>query len=159
MPERTELPAQIIADLKRRAAESAVCYIESGMVVGLGSGTTAAFAVRRLGQLVRSGRLQRIVGIPTSREVAALARDQGIALTTLEDRSVVDVTIDGADEIDPDLNLIKGRGGAMLHERIVAHASRCLLIVADERKMVPCLGTRVPLPVEVVPFGWVLAVR
>lgn len=149
----------MLAEWQRSAAECAACYVESGMVVGLGSGSTAAFAVRRIGQLLRAGRLQRIVGVPTSRAVEALAREHEIPLATLEEQPVVDLTIDGADEVDPQLNLVKGRGGAMLHEKIVAAASRRLIIVVDERKLVANLGTRVPLPVEVVPFGWNVSAR
>lgn len=142
------------SELRRRAAECAVCYIENGMVVGLGTGTTAAFAIQRIGQLLRRGRLQDIRGIPTSRVAEALAREQGIPLTTLDEHPSVDITIDGADEVDPQLRLIKGGGGALLREKIVAWASRCEIIVVDEGKLVPRLGTRVPVPVEVVPFGW-----
>jgi ribose 5-phosphate isomerase A len=148
-----------LAEWQRRAAECAVCYVESDMVVGLGSGATAAFAVRRIGQLLRARRLTGIVGVPTSRAVEALAREQGIPLRTLEEQPEIDVTIDGADEVDPDLNLIKGRGGAMLHEKIVACATRCEIIVVDESKLVPRLGTLTPLPVEAVPFGWPVVAR
>jgi len=146
-------------ELQRTAADCAVCYVESGMVVGLGTGSTAAFAVRRIGQLLRSGRLRGILGIPTSREVATLARREDIPLTTLEEHGEIDVTIDGADEVDPQLRLIKGRGGALLYEKIVARASRLEIIVVDESKLVPRLGTRAPLPVEVVPFGWPVTAR
>lgn len=147
------------SELRRRAAECAVCYVENGMVVGLGTGTTAAFAIQRIGQLLRRGRLQDILGIPTSRAAEALAREQGIPLTTLDEHPSVDVTIDGADEVDPQLHLIKGGGGALLREKIVAWASRCEIIVVDEGKLVPRLGTGVPVPVEVVPFGWRVAQR
>lgn len=129
------------------------------MVVGLGTGGTAAFAIRRIGQLMRAGRLQGIAGVPTSRSVEALARQQGIPLATLEEHPELDITIDGADEVDPDLDLIKGRGGAMLHEKIVAQASRCEVIVVDEGKLVPRLGGQAPLPVEVVPFGLPVVAR
>ena len=156
--ERGLSPLQL-AERQRRAAECAVCYVESGMVVGLGSGTTAAFAVRRIGHLLRVGRLQGILGIPTSQTVEALAREQGIPLTTLDEHPEVDVTIDGADEVDTALRLVKGGGGALLREKIVARASRCEIIVVDDRKLVPRLGTRVPLPVEVVRFGWTLTAR
>jgi ribose 5-phosphate isomerase A len=145
------------AELKKRAAEYAACYVENGMVIGLGSGTTAAYAVRRIGLLLRTGRLKHIQGVPTSLEVADLARLQGIPLTTLEEHPALDVTIDGADEVDPQLNLIKGRGGALLHEKIVAGASRSEVIVVDESKLVECLGERAALPVEVIPFGWKVA--
>lgn len=123
------------------------------MVVGLGTGSTAAFAVQRIGQLLRAGRLKGIAGVPTSEGVEGLAREQGIPLTTLEEHPELDITIDGADEVDPDLNLIKGLGGALLHEKIVARASRCEVIVVDEGKLVPRLGSQAPLPVEVIPFG------
>jgi ribose 5-phosphate isomerase A len=144
---------------QRMAAECAVCYVESGMVVGLGTGSTAAFAVRRIGHLLQAGRLERIVGVPTSRRVELAAREHGIPLRSLDEEPVVDVTIDGADEVDPELNLIKGRGGAMLHEKIVARASRCEIIVVDESKLVPRLGAHGLLPVEVVPFGWSVVAR
>ena len=142
-----------IEELKRQAAEQAVEYIQSGMVVGLGTGSTAVFAVRRIGELLANGRLQRIVGIPTAEVTAREAERAGIPLGTLDDHPVVDVTIDGADEIDPHLNLIKGLGGALLREKIVAAASRRLIIIADDSKRVEQLGTRVPVPVEVVIFA------
>lgn len=142
-----------LAELKRLAAEQAVEHIQSGMIVGLGTGSTALFAVRRIGALLAEGRLQRIVGIPTSEATAGEARQWGIPLGTLDDHSLIDITIDGADEIDPHLNLIKGLGGALLREKIVAAASRRFIIVADESKRVDQLGTRAPVPVEVVPFA------
>jgi ribose 5-phosphate isomerase A len=144
---------------QRMAAECAVCYVENGMVVGLGTGSTAAFAVRRIGHLVRAGRLAGIVGVPTSRRVEVAAREHGIPIRTLDEEPVVDVTIDGADQVDPNLNLIKGRGGAMLREKVVARASRCEIIVVDEGKLVPRLGAQGLLPVEVVPFGWSVVAR
>jgi ribose 5-phosphate isomerase A len=135
------------------AAERAVEYVQSGMVVGLGTGSTAVFAVRRIGALLAEGTLQRITGIPTSDATAREAERAGIPLGTLDDYPAVDVTIDGADEIDPQLNLIKGLGGALLREKIVAAASRRLVIIADESKRVDQLGARAPVPVEVVPFA------
>lgn len=123
------------------------------MVVGLGTGSTAVFAVRRIGELLAEGRLQRIVGIPTADVTAREAERAGVPLGKLDDYPSVDVTIDGADEIDPHLNLIKGLGGALLREKIVAAASRSLIIIADESKRVERLGTRAPIPVEVVPFA------
>jgi ribose 5-phosphate isomerase A len=140
--------------LKRQAAEHAVEFVESGMVVGLGGGSTAALAVRRLAQLLSTGQLRDVLGVPCSLQVEAEARRLGIPLTTLEQHPVVDLTIDGADEVDPNLDLIKGGGGALLHEKIVAQASRREIIVVDEAKLSPMLGTHRPLPVEVVPFGW-----
>jgi len=139
--------------LKRAAAERAVNYIQSGMVVGLGTGSTAVFAVRRIGALLAAGELQGIVGIPTAEVTAREAERCGVPLGSLDDYPAVDLTIDGADEIDPRLNLIKGLGGALLREKIVAAASRRLIIVADESKRVERLGTRAPVPVEVIPFA------
>jgi ribose 5-phosphate isomerase A len=142
------------ARLKQQAAEQAVTFIESGMVVGLGAGSTALFALRRIAQLLQAAQLRDIVGIPCSVEVEAEARRLGIPLTTLNDQPTIDLTIDGADELDPALNLIKGGGGALLREKIVAQASRREIIVVDEEKLSPLLGTRWALPVEVIPFGW-----
>jgi ribose 5-phosphate isomerase A len=139
--------------LKRQAAERAVAFVESGMVVGLGTGSTAVWAVRRIGALLAAGELQRIVGIPTAEVTAREAERCGVPLGSLDDHPSVDVTIDGADEIDPALNLIKGLGGALLREKIVAAASRRLVIVADESKRVAQLATRAPVPVEVIPFA------
>jgi ribose 5-phosphate isomerase A len=147
---------------KRLAAERAVQYIASGMVVGLGAGTTAAYATRLIGAMLADGRLRDIRGVPCSSTVAALARECGVPLTALGDDPAVepavdltiDLTIDGADEVDPHLNLIKGGGGALLHEKIVAQASRREVIVVDEEKPSPVLGTRWPVPVEVAAFGW-----
>lgn len=139
--------------LKRQAAERAVAFVRSGMVVGLGTGSTAVYAVRRIGVLLADGQLQRIVGIPTAEVTAREAERCGVPLGSLDDHPSVDVTIDGADEIDPALNLIKGLGGALLREKIVAAASRRLVIVADESKRVAQLATRAPVPVEVIPFA------
>lgn len=139
---------------KQQAAEHAVSFVESGMVVGLGAGTTAAFALRRIAQLLRDGQLREVVGIPCSKAVEAEARRLAIPLTTLNEQLVIDLTIDGADEVDPELNLIKGGGGALLREKIVAQASRREIIVVDEEKLSPMLGTHWAVPVEVVEFGW-----
>jgi ribose 5-phosphate isomerase A len=140
--------------LKRDAAHAAVDrYVESGMTVGLGSGTTAAFVVARIGELLSGGTVRDLRGIPTSERTAALAREVGIPLTMLSEARPT-LTIDGADEIGPDLAVIKGRGGALLREKIVAAASeRGLVIVADASKPVTVLG-KGPLPVEIEPFGW-----
>jgi ribose 5-phosphate isomerase A len=143
-----------VAGLKCQAAERAVEYVESGMVVGLGEGSTAAFAVRRIAQLLDEGKLRDILGVPCSCKVEARARGLGIPLTTLEEHAVIDLTIDGADELDPDLNMIKGGGGALLREKIVAQASRREVIAVDESKLSPALGTHWPVPVEVARFGW-----
>lgn len=140
--------------LKLQAAEHALTHIESGMVAGLGHGSTAILAVRRLAELLAQGALHDILGVPCSRQIEAEARQLGIPLTTLEEHPIVDVTIDGADEVDPHLNLIKGGGGALLREKIVAQASRREIIVVDESKLSPALGTHWAVPVEVIPFGW-----
>ena len=139
---------------KQQAAEEAVTFIESGMVVGLGHGSTAIFAMRRIAEFLKSGQLKAILGVPCSNLVEQEARQLGIPLTTLEEHPIIDVTIDGADEVDPQLDLIKGAGGALLREKIVAQASCREIIVIDESKMVPVLGTRKALPVEVCTFGW-----
>ncbi len=124
------------------------------MIVGLGAGSTALLAVQGLAEALARGELAGILGIPCSSVIEAEARRLGIPLTTLEDHPVIDLTFDGADEVDPDLNLIKGGGGALVREKIVAQASRREIIVVDESKLSPLLGTRWALPVEVVPFGW-----
>ena len=139
---------------KQQAAEEAVTFIESGMVVGLGHGSTAIFAMRRIVEFLKSGQLKAILGVPCSHLVEQEARQLGIPLTTLEEHPTIDATIDGADEVDPQLDLIKGAGGALLREKIVAQASRREIIVIDESKMVPVLGARGALPVEVCTFGW-----
>jgi ribose 5-phosphate isomerase A len=135
---------------KAVAARKSLEYVKDGMVVGLGSGTTATFAIQFLGEMVRDG--LKIRGIPTSRASGDLARSLGIPLTSFDEVSYTDVTIDGADEVAPGLALTKGGGGALLHEKIVAAASHRLVIVADEHKIVERLG-RFPLPVEVIPFA------
>ena len=142
-----------ILRLKLQAAECAVEFVKSGMVVGLGHGSTAIFAVRRIAQLLHEGQLQDILGVPCSLQVEEDAQRLGIPLTTLEDEFVIDVTIDGADEVDSCLNLIKGGGGALLREKIVAQASRREIIVVDESKLSPAVGTHWPVPVEITPFG------
>jgi ribose 5-phosphate isomerase A len=139
---------------KKEAALAAVALVEDGMVVGLGTGSTAAFAIDGLIERVREGGL-RIVAIPTSERSAQQARAGGIELTDFTAHTKIDLTIDGADEIAEDsLDLIKGLGGALLREKIVAAASDRLVIIADEPKLVQRLGLTVPIPVEVVPFGW-----
>ena len=140
--------------LKQQAADQVLAYIESGTIVGLGHGSTALLAVRGLAERLTRGELTGIQGIPCSRTIETAARRLGIPLTTLEDHPVIDLTFDGADEVDPDLNLIKGGGGALLREKIVAQASRREIIIVDESKLSPALGTHWAVPVEVVAFGW-----
>jgi len=135
---------------KQAAARAAVQLVESGSVVGLGSGSTATFAIQFLAERVHGG--LKIVGIPTSQNTKHLAEQLGIPLTTLEENPNIDVDIDGADEIDPHLNLIKGGGGALLREKVIASASRRFIVVAESVKLVSHLG-KFPLPVEVIPFA------
>ncbi len=137
-------------DLKRQAAARALEEVRDGMRLGLGTGSTARHFVDLLGGKVRAG--LRVVGVPTSEATRVQAEGCGIALTTLDDIDRLDLTVDGADEIDPALNLIKGGGGALLREKIVAAASDRMVVIADDSKWVDVLG-RYPLPVEVVPFG------
>jgi ribose 5-phosphate isomerase A len=139
--------------LKRQAAERAVEFVQAGMVVGLGHGSTAIWATRRIAELLKRGQLKEIIGIPCSAQVEVEARQLGIPLTTLEAHPVIDITIDGADEVDPQFNLIKGGGGALLREKIVAQASQREIIIVDESKLVAMLGTKWAVPVEVIPFG------
>ena len=140
---------------KKLAAESAVAQVSAGMVVGLGTGTTGEFVLLALARRIQGG--LQITGVPTSEHVAARARDLGIPLTELT--GPIDIAIDGADEVTPGtLHLIKGRGGALLREKIVAQASARFLVVVDQTKMVDVLGA-VPVPVEVVPFGWQATAR
>ena len=140
-------------ELKQKAAHRAVEFVDSGMVVGLGTGSTTAFAVMRIAERLKSGDLKNIVGIPTSIRTETLAADLGIPLCGLDDQPLIDVTIDGADEVDPALNLIKGGGGALLREKVVAQASRQTIIIVDESKLSPRLGIRWALPVEIIPFA------
>lgn len=138
--------------LKRAAAEAAVQLVQDGMVVGLGTGSTATFAIEALGRRHREG--LQFIGIPTSKRTAAQANAANIPLTSFREHREIDLTIDGADEVERGtLNLIKGLGGALLHEKIVAAASRRLAIVVDGLKLVDRLGARTPIPVEVVAFG------
>ncbi|CAN5149899.1 ribose-5-phosphate isomerase RpiA [soil metagenome] len=140
-------------DLKRAAAERAVEeYVESWMVVGLGTGSTVSHAVWKIGELIENGSLSGVRGVPTSARTATMAHEVGIPLVTLSEERPL-FTIDGADEIGPGLNLIKGRGGALLREKIVADAGEFLVVVADDTKLVDTLGLG-PLPVEIEPFGW-----
>lgn len=135
---------------KQLAARAAVELVEEGQVVGLGSGSTAAYAIRFLAERIRQG--LSVVGIPTSQKTKELAEQLSIPLTTLESHPAIDIDIDGADEIDPQLNLIKGGGGALLREKVVASVSRRFIVIADSPKRVERLG-KFPLPVEVIPFA------
>jgi ribose 5-phosphate isomerase A len=135
---------------KELAGRAAAELVVAGNIIGLGTGSTAYFAVVALGERVKAG--LKIIGIPTSVATAELARAVGIPLSTLDEHPEIDITIDGADEVDPQLRLIKGGGGALLREKIIASASKKMVVVADSRKLVPALG-RFPLPVEIIPFA------
>jgi ribose 5-phosphate isomerase A len=137
-------------DLKRQAAARAVEQVQDGMKLGLGTGSTAKHFVELLGERVKAG--LKVVGVPTSEATRADAERCGVPLTTLEEVDHLDLTVDGADEVDPNLDLIKGGGGALLREKIVAAASDRMIVIADETKWVDTLG-RFPLPIEVIPFG------
>lgn len=137
---------------KKIAAEKATEEIRPGMVVGLGTGSTVYYALLKIGILVRDG--LEIVGIPTSESTEKIATAQGIPLSTLAAHPTINLTIDGADEVDLRLNLIKGGGAALVREKIIANASQRILIVVDESKCSQVLGTNFPLPVEIVQFGW-----
>jgi ribose 5-phosphate isomerase A len=142
-----------VEEQKVAAAVYAAGMVEDGTTVGLGSGTTARILVKELGRRVLAG--LRVVGVPTSDDTANLARSFDIPLATLEEQSTLDIVIDGADEVDPGLNLIKGRGGALLREKMVAMAGERFVVLVDESKRVERLGALAPVPVEVVQFGWV----
>lgn len=148
------MDTDLLTRYKQEAAERGVELLQSGMVVGLGTGSTALFATRRIVRLLLDGGLKDIVGFATSKAVHEEARRSGIPMMAEEMPRAIDITIDGADEVDPDLNLVKGGGGALLREKIVAQASRRVVIVADSTKLSPQLGTRHAVPVEVLPFGW-----
>ncbi|MBA5866532.1 MAG: ribose-5-phosphate isomerase RpiA [Nitrospira sp. CR1.3] len=138
--------------LKRAAAIKAVDYVRDGMVVGLGTGSTAKHMVLALGEKVKAG--MKLRAVPTSQETASLAERCGIVLIDADNRWMIDVTIDGADQVDPDFNLVKGGGGALLKEKIVAASAKQFIVLIDYTKQVPVLGGSFPLPIEVIPFGW-----
>src|SRR2546428_6381756 len=139
-------------ELKRDAAEAALAYVKPGMVLGLGTGSTARHFLAGVGRLVANG--MDLKGVPTSLATAEEAKRLGIPLTSLEESFWLDLTVDGADEVDPKLDLIKGMGGALFREKIVAAASKKFVVIVDDAKLVRRLGTKKPLPVEVHPFGW-----
>ncbi|HYS99174.1 MAG TPA: ribose-5-phosphate isomerase RpiA [Thermoplasmata archaeon] len=142
-------------ELKRKAADAALAYVKPGMVLGLGTGSTAQHFLWGISRLVREG--ADLKGVPTSFATADAAKGLGIPLTSLEEFPRLDLCVDGADEVDPKLDLIKGLGGALFREKIVAAASKKFVVIVDESKLVPRLGTKAPVPVEVHPFGWKVA--
>ncbi|RAL36900.1 hypothetical protein DM860_016842 [Cuscuta australis] len=147
-------------ELKKLAAYKAVEYVESGMVIGLGTGSTAKHAVDRIGELLNQGKLKNIVGIPTSRKTHEQAVSLGIPLSDLDAHRIVDLAIDGADEVDGDMNLVKGRGGSLLREKMVEAACKKFVVIVDESKLVGHLGgSGLAVPVEIVPFCWKFTLR
>ena len=140
-------------ELKRQAAAEALKFVKSGMVLGIGSGSTVAHFIELLGEALKSGELENIVGVPTSEESASKAEGLGIPLGSLDVHEKLDLAIDGADEVDPKLNLIKGLGKALLREKIVEVHAEKFVVIVDESKIVEKLGTKGPLPVEILPFA------
>jgi ribose 5-phosphate isomerase A len=141
-------------DAKQRAGEAAIAHVKDGMIVGLGTGSTAKYFIEAIAAAVKTGKLRDIRAVPTSVNSEKLAREAGLPVLTFAQTSKIDLTVDGADEIAPDLTLIKGLGGALLREKLVAQNSSKLVIIADAGKLVAKLGTKSPLPVEVTPFGF-----
>src|SRR5262245_54602297 len=137
---------------KQRAAEAALAELQNGLIVGLGTGSTAELFLKALAAALKTGRLRDIRGVPTSKQSEKLARELGIPLIELGASVQIDVTVDGADEIAPNLDLIKGLGGALLREKIVAQNSKRMIVIADSSKLVQVLGSHAPLPVEIVRF-------
>lgn len=142
-------------ELKKIAAYKAVEFVESGMVLGLGTGSTACHAVDRIGELLRQGKLTNIIGIPTSKKTHEQAVSVGIPLSDLDTHPIIDLAIDGADEVDPFMNLVKGRGGSLLREKMIEGACKKFVVIVDESKLVKYLGgSGLAMPVEIVPFCW-----
>jgi ribose 5-phosphate isomerase A len=141
-------------DLKKLSAHKAVDFVEDGMVLGLGTGSTARFVVDRVGELIKTGELDNIIGVPTSQRTREQSDSLGITLSTLDDHPTLDLAIDGADEVDPDLNLVKGRGGALLREKMVEQAAERFIVTVDESKMVEGLGVTGAMPVDVAQYCW-----
>jgi len=148
-----------VEEAKLKAALEAVKEVRNGFVVGLGSGTTAAYAIQALGKALRQGSLKEIRGVPTSHQAASLARESGLPLVTLDEYPKIDIAIDGADQVDDTLNLIKGGGGALMREKVVAAASDRYVIVVDEAKLTDTLGRDQAVPVEILPFATSFVIR
>jgi ribose 5-phosphate isomerase A len=142
-----------IEEAKRKAAEAAAAHVANGSVIGLGSGSTAKHFIEVIGSHLQSGELHNVIGVPTSFQAASEAVSAGIPLTSLDEHPELDLAVDGADQIDGRLHAIKGGGGALLREKVIASASVEYILIADERKLTQCLGDGCPLPIEVLPFS------
>jgi len=153
-PTRPIVKEEPLEDLKRLAGRAALREVESGMKIGLGTGSTVRHFLEALGEALAQGELQDLQGVPTSEATASRARELGIPLRELHEAVPLDLAVDGTDEVDPQLDLIKGLGGALLREKMVVQEARRFVVIADPGKVVRRLGTRAPLPVEVVAFGW-----
>ncbi|WP_456368981.1 ribose-5-phosphate isomerase RpiA [Thermococcus sp.] len=143
-----------IEDAKKAVAKEALKFIEDEMVVGLGTGSTTAYFIRYLGKLIMEGDLEDVYGVPTSYQSRLLAIESGVPVVSLDEVDAIDVAVDGADEVDPHLNLIKGRGGALTMEKIVEYRAGTFLVLVDETKLVENLGQKMPVPLEVIPPAW-----
>ncbi|GER32813.1 ribose 5-phosphate isomerase family protein [Striga asiatica] len=159
-PPRPMAPLLTQDDLKRIAAYKAVEHVKSGMVIGLGTGSTARHAVDRIADLLKQGKLRDVVGVATSTKTRDQAASLGIPLSDLDTHPALDLAIDGADEVDPDLNLVKGRGGSLLREKMIESVSKKFIVIVDESKLVSHIGgSRLGMPVEVIPFCWEHSLR
>ncbi len=141
-------------ELKRAVAKEALKFIEDDMVVGLGTGSTTAYFIEYLGKLIMEGELEDVYGVPTSHQSRLLAIENGIPVVSLDEVDAIDIAVDGADEVDPSLNLIKGRGAALTMEKIIEYRAGTFLVLVDESKLVERLGQRMPVPIEVIPAAW-----
>ncbi|AFK22786.1 ribose-5-phosphate isomerase RpiA [Pyrococcus sp. ST04] len=143
-----------IEDMKKAVAKEALKYIEDDMVVGLGTGSTTAYFIRFLGEKIQKGELEEIYGVPTSYQAKILAMESGVPVLSLDQVDAIDIAVDGADEVDPNLNLIKGRGAALTMEKIIEYRAGTFLVLVDETKLVEYLCQKMPVPIEVIPAAW-----
>jgi len=141
-------------ELKKAVAKEALGFIEDDMVVGLGTGSTTAHFIRYLGRLIMEGELEDVYGVPTSHQSRLLAIESGIPVVTLDEVDAIDLAVDGADEVDPHMNLTKGRGAALTMEKIIEYRAGMFIVLVDETKLVEHLGQKMPVPVEVIPAAW-----
>ncbi|WP_297499679.1 ribose-5-phosphate isomerase RpiA [Thermococcus sp.] len=143
-----------VEEMKKAVAKEALKFIEDEMVIGLGTGSTTAYFIRYLGKLIMDGELEEVYGIPTSHQARLLAIESGVPVVSLDEVDAIDIAVDGADEVDPHLNLIKGRGGALTMEKIIEYRAGTFLVLVDESKLVKSLSQRMPVPIEVMPPAW-----